>query len=128
VNTWGLPAKYEYYDVAGQLGLTHPNLRDYLCNDLKPIFVSYGDGEKCKNVFTGSTPMKGRFIEINWQRPTTTTAHELGHALDLDHELDSKGNPVDGNLMRVGPGAKETELTDEQCQKARVRAKMFSQR
>jgi hypothetical protein len=113
--------------IADQLAW-NPDLRDYLLNDLKPVFVSYGDLSLCENVFSGSTPpYLIRFIEIDWHHSTVTTAHELGHVLDLPHEKDSDGNPVDGNLMRTGAGAKDTDLTEEQCQKARIRAKAFSQ-
>lgn len=120
-------AEWRVYDaLAGT-----PALRDYLVKDLKPIYVSYGDLADCatgwgSHSFVGNTPGKNRFIEINFARHRNTTAHELGHALKLDH-LYEGGATVEGNLMRENP-RDEQKLTDAQCKAARYEAMVLSQR
>lgn len=115
--------------LAGQ-----PKLRDYLINDLKPIYVSYGDNSPCstgwsQNSFFATTPGNSNHIEVGFARPRTVTAHELGHALDLDHEVDPvTKKPVEGNLMRENPIYGESKLTPAQCKQARSKAATHSAR
>ncbi|MBX7079433.1 MAG: hypothetical protein K1X88_09625 [Nannocystaceae bacterium] len=97
--------------------------------ELDPIYVSYGDLSECSSDllggFVGSTPGKGRFIEIDYNRPSATTAHELGHALGLDHVGSEVGKD---NLMLEYVGGEHEVLTEKQCDQARAMAKQFSER
>lgn len=113
---------------------SQPKVRDYLLHDLKPIYVSYGDNSPCstgwaQNSFFATTPGKGSHIEVGYVRPRTVTAHELGHALGLDHAIDAvTKKPVEGNLMRENPINTESKLTPAQCKTARAGAAAYSAR
>jgi hypothetical protein len=136
--------------VAAQFA-SNPTLRDRILYDLMPIYVSYGDGSACTaQGFDGNTPGKDRYVEVNNVGGTgrMVTAHELGHALSLDHEwLDHSTNPPTefsasnpsgvsnitqdySNLMASGGNATGTNmaLNSAQCAKARGPAAAFSGR
>jgi hypothetical protein len=124
------------WEVQAQMA-SYPLLRDYLVNDLRPIYVSYGDGSNCQSgfgvSFNGSTPGKANHVEVGaTHRPRNITSHELGHALSLDHEVyfDAQGNEqgVAGNLMAPSPKGEETKITGAQCQAARSAAAGYSAR
>jgi hypothetical protein len=93
---------------------------------INPIIVESGP-LTCSNYY-GNTMKADGTIELNtdvWgDQESTTLAHELGHALSLDH----RGSSGSGHLMSAGAGSTDRELDSGECSAARSNAKSFTDR
>ncbi len=100
-----------------------------IVDELKPIYVAYGDRKwpNCSFVgkTTGSSTSQGSLVEVDYKSAKdNTTAHELGHVL-----LGSKHEDVlSNNLMKTNNGAYFELDPVTQCPYAWEIAKVYSDR
>ena len=100
----------------------HPNLGKQLVDQLRPVWLSFGDFHSygCDNSWDGKR--NGNWVEIGYNAGPSTLAHELGHVVLGDtHYPKVDGEP--SNLMVAGGSSvAKPPLTDEQCEEAFERA------